>query len=73
MKTHLPSRGDFPPDTKFHIKEFEVPLMYVPGTGWLNWFGGKPTPYDVKGLKIGNNWEADSYEQWLKILEDSTQ
>jgi len=33
--------------------------------------GGKPREYDVTMLEPGNNWEADSFEHWLKIVEAS--
>ena len=67
----LPSAADFPPGTEFVIKEFDVPLVRVPNEGWFNWFGGVPRPYDVKNLKVDNNWPADSFEQWLELVEDS--
>ena len=66
-----PKLSDFPEGTEFTIKEFDVPLVFIPHKGWFNWWGGKPEAYDVEGLKPGNNWEADSFEQWLKIVEDS--
>lgn len=71
MKRRLPKLSDFPEGTEFVIKEFNVPLVHIPGEGWFNWFRGKPREYDVKGLKPGNNWEADSFEQWLRIVEES--
>jgi hypothetical protein len=67
----LPKASDFPPGTEFVIKEFDVPLANVPGEGWVNWWGGSPSPYDVKMLKVDNNWPADSFEQWVKIVEDN--
>ena len=48
-----------------------MPLVNIPGKGWFNWWGGKPRKYDVTMLKHGNNWEADSFEHWLKIVEES--
>jgi hypothetical protein len=69
--TALPTISDFPPGTSFVIKEFDVPLAYVPGKGWVNWYGGLPTPYDVRALKVDNNWPADSFEQWVAIVKDS--
>ena len=68
---HLPTISDFPPGTQFVIKEFDVPLAFVPDKGWFNWFGGLPKPYDVRALKIDNNWPADSFEQWVAIVKDS--
>lgn len=53
------------------IKEFDVPLVEIPGKGWFNWFGGKPQPYDVKYLRVDNNWPATSFEEWVGIVADS--
>jgi hypothetical protein len=41
-KSQLPKRSDFPSEAEFVIKEFDVPLVHVPGEGWFNWFGGTP-------------------------------
>ncbi len=72
MNDHaFPKASDFPIGTAFVIKECDVPLAYVPGKGWFNWYGGSPRPYDVSGLKPGNNWPAESFEQWLGIVEAS--
>ena len=67
----LPEASDFPAGTTFVIKEFDVPLAWVPGQGWVNWFGGVPRPYDPKFLKVDNNWPADSFEEWARIVEAS--
>ncbi|MFA6560683.1 MAG: hypothetical protein WCV00_02100 [Verrucomicrobiia bacterium] len=67
----LPTAADFPPDSEFVIKEFGVPLVCIPGKGWFNWFGGSPKPYDVRFLKVDNNWNADSFEEWVAIVKDS--
>jgi hypothetical protein len=67
----LPQASDFPPGTRFAIKEFAAPLAQVPGRGWFNWFGGKPRPYDARYLRIDNHWDADSFEQWLSVVEAS--
>ncbi len=67
----LPQAADFSPGTTFVIKEFDVPLVHVPGRGWFNWFGGTPRPYDAKFLQVGNNWPAGSFEEWLDILAAS--
>jgi len=67
----LPKPGDFPDGTEFYIKEFDVPLELTPDNKWFNWSGGKPKPYDVKFLKPDNNWLADSFVEWLKIVEES--
>jgi len=67
----LPKASDFPAGTTFVIKEFDVPLAYVPGQGWVNWFGGMPRPYDPNSLKVDNNWLADSFEEWVGIIEAS--
>ena len=72
MSDHsLPTIASFPPGTTFVIKELDVPLAYVPGQGWFNWYGGLPRPYDARGLKVDNNRPADSFEEWLAIVEDS--
>ena len=70
-KSRLPKRSDFPPGAEFVIKEFDVPLVEIPGKGWFNWFGGKPQPYDVKYLRVDNNWPATSFEEWVAIVADS--
>lgn len=53
------------------VKEFDVPLARVPGRGWFNWFGGKPRPYDERALRVDNNWPAESFEEWVGIVEAS--
>jgi hypothetical protein len=71
---NLPNEIDFPAGSKFYIKEFDVPLVRVPNGAyckWYNWFGGKPKEYPLEGLKPGNNWEAESYEEWLNIVRES--
>jgi len=67
----LPKASDFPPGTEFVINEFDVPLASVPGKGWSNWFGGVPRAYDPSFLKQGNSWDADSFEEWVRIVEAS--
>ena len=67
----LPKASDFPPGTEFVINEFDVPLASVPGKGWFNWYGGVPRAYDPSSLKQGNSWDADSFEQWVGIVEAS--
>jgi hypothetical protein len=67
----LPKVSDFPPRTQFVIKEWNLPLVQMPNGAWFNWFGGKPDPYDVTGLKVGNNWPADSFEEWVGLVKDS--
>jgi hypothetical protein len=67
----LPKASDFPRGTTFVIKEFDVPLAWIPGQGWVNWFGGVPRPYDPSSLKVDNNWPADSFEEWVQIVEAS--
>jgi len=74
----LPKASDFPPGTAFVINEFDVPLVSVPNTdnktvSWFSWYGGKPVAYDPSYLKQGNSWDADSFEKWLEIVEDSLQ
>jgi len=68
---HLPKLSDFPEGTKFYIKEFDVPLVFEPDNSWFNWFGGARKPYDVTRLKPGNNWEAESFEEWVSLVKDS--
>jgi hypothetical protein len=70
-KGPLPQAADFPAGTEFVIKEFDVPLAHVPGRGWENWFGGKPRPYDAKALRVDNNWPAESFDEWLEVVESS--
>jgi len=65
-------KSDFPKETEFYIKEFDVPLAYIPGKGWFNYYGGKSTPYNVKGLKPGNSWFADSFAEWFEIVDKSS-
>lgn len=67
----LPKASDFPPGTAFVINEFDVPLASVPGKGWFNWYGGVPRAYDPSSLKQGNSWDADSFEEWVGIVEAS--
>lgn len=67
----LPKSSDFPPGTEFVIKEFDVPLVRLPGRGWFNWFGGAPRPYDASSLRVDNNWPAESFEEWLRVVEAS--
>jgi hypothetical protein len=64
----LPTASDFPPGTEFVIKEFDVPLVHVPGKGWFNWFGGVPCEYDPSALRADNNWPAESFEEWLRVV-----
>ena len=70
-KSRLPKSSDFPAWTEFVVKEFDVPLARVPGHGWFNWFGGKPRPYDERALRVDNNWPAESFEEWVRIVEAS--
>lgn len=69
--SQLPKKSDFPPAAEFVIKEFDVPLVRVPGEGWFNWFGGSPRPYDASSLRVDNNWPATSFEEWLEIVAAS--
>jgi hypothetical protein len=70
-KPKLPEASDFPEGTFFVIKEWDVPLAWIPGRGWVNWFGGAPRPYDPSFLKVDNNRPADSFDEWLQIVEAS--
>jgi hypothetical protein len=67
----LPKSSDFPPGTEFVIKEFDVPLVQIPGQGWFNWFGGTPRPYNPSSLRVDNNWRADSFEEWVGVVRES--
>ena len=71
FKTKLPKESDFPEGTEFYIKEFNVPLVHIPSKGWFNWFGGSPREYDVKNLKPGNNWPAESFKEWVRIVDET--
>ncbi len=73
QKKRLPRLSDFPEGTLFVIKELDVPLVHVRGKGWFNWFGGIPRPYDPKALTVDNNRDADSFEEWVRIVEESLQ
>ena len=70
-EARLPKSSDFPPGTEFVIKEFDVPLVLVPGRGWFNWFGGEPCPYDASSLRVDNNWPAESFEEWVGVVKAS--
>ena len=67
----LPKLSEFPSGTEFVLKEFDVPLVRIPGQGWFNWFGGTPWPYDATSLRVDNNWPADSFEQWVGVVAAS--
>lgn len=67
----LPKRSDFPAGAEFVIKEFDVPLVWIPGDGWFNWFGGMPQPYDPSSLHVDNNWLAKSFEEWIEVVAES--
>lgn len=69
--SQLPKSSGFPPGTEFVIKEFDVPLVWIPGQGWFNWFGGTPRPYDAGSLRVDNNWPAGSFEEWLGVVRES--
>ncbi len=69
----LPKASDFPTGTAFVIKEFDVPLVMVPGPGWFNWYGGSPRPYDASNLKIDNNWPAETFDAWVALVAASLQ
>jgi hypothetical protein len=67
----LPKASDFPPGTTFVIREFDVPLAWVPHQGWFNWYGGVPCRYDrVPGYGL-TEWPAESFEEWVGIIEAS--
>lgn len=70
-RSQLPQRSDFPSETEFVIKEFDVPLVRVPGGDWFNWFGGTPQLYNASSLRVDNNWPATSFEEWVGIVAAS--
>ena len=70
-KSQLPKESDFPPGTEFVIKQFDVPLVRIPGGGWFNWFGGTPQPYNASFLRVDNHWSAISFEEWVGIIAAS--
>ncbi len=65
-------QSDFPPGTRFYIKEFGVPLTRAPGQGWVNWFGGVARACDPALLRPGNHWPADSFEEWAQAVAESS-
>lgn len=71
FEKRLPRESDFPDGTEFIIKEFDVPLVHTPSNEWFNWYGGSPSRYDVRQLKPGNNWLAESFEEWLQVVDKS--
>jgi len=71
FKRKLPEKSNFAEGTEFYIKEFNIPLVHTPSNEWFNWFGGRPQKYDVKNLKLGNNWLAESFEEWVRIVDES--
>jgi len=70
-KSQLLKRSDFPPEAEFVIKEFDVPLVRIPDSGWFSWFGGTPQPYNASLLRVDNNWPATSFEEWVAIVAAS--
>lgn len=73
-KPRVPNLSEFPPGTEFIVKEFDVPLARIPGNGhciWVNWYGGRPRPFDVTWLKVDNNWSVDSFESWARLVKAS--
>ncbi|ODC02922.1 hypothetical protein BFW38_04500 [Terasakiispira papahanaumokuakeensis] len=72
----MPQEEDFPKGTAFYIFEWDVPLSKEPNAdgqtvSYFNWFGGEKKPYPIERLKIDNHWPADSYAQWIKVIEAS--
>lgn len=52
---------DFPEATEFYIKEFDVPLAYIPGEGWFNFFGGKsPESHLIESQNALNEFQEDA-------------
>ena len=69
----VPQPSEFPVGTEFVIKEFDVPLVWIPKRGWFNWFGGRSQAYDANMLKPGNNWLAKSFDEWARVVTNSLQ
>ena len=70
-----PTKESFPEGTKFYIKEFDIPLIQTPegsSVRWYNWLGGEQRDYDDSCLKLGNNWEAESFSEWRQLVKGST-
>jgi hypothetical protein len=70
----VPRVEEFPPGTRFVIKDFDVPLACVPtrtGVAWVNWYGGAARPYDASRLRVGNNWPAGSFDEWAALVAAS--
>ena len=67
-KSKLPKRSELPPGAEFVIKEFDVPLVWIPDAGWFNWFGGEPKPYNASSLRVDNNWPETTFEEWVEIV-----
>ncbi|MCL1090971.1 hypothetical protein L2744_15455 [Shewanella profunda] len=72
----LPKRSDFPTGTEFYIFEWDLPLSKEPSidgksVSYFNWYGGTKRPYPAERLKIDNNWRAESYDEWVSIIEQS--
>jgi hypothetical protein len=73
-KPRLPKESYFPEGTEFLIKEFDVPIARIPDGAnckYQNWFGGQPRPYSFEYLKVGNNWPATSFEEWIALVKAS--
>jgi len=71
-RVKLPARADFPEGSVFYIKEFDIPLVFIPNVGWVNWYGGRPSEYDPSSLKVDNNWLAESFEEWVALVAESS-
>lgn len=74
LEPRVPTLSEFPAGTEFIVKEFKVPLARIPGDGhciWVNWYGGRPRPFDVTWLKVDSNWSVDSFEPWAALVKAS--
>lgn len=73
-KPRVPKLSEFPTGTEFIVKEFDVPLARIPANGnciWVNWYGGRPRPFDVTWLKVDNKWSVGSFESWAALVKAS--
>ena len=72
----MPKESDFPANTQFYIYEWDVPISKEPDEDgksvcYFNWYKGIKSPFPIEDLKIDNNWLAESFEEWIKLIKDS--
>ena len=68
VQRKVPARTDFPEGCMFYIKEFDLPLVHGVNGGWESWYGGRPRKYDSSALRVDNNWQAESFEEWAEVV-----